>query len=71
MRKRDVIGKRVVDIWNERVDGDPEYYGPRVVCSQVILEDGTRLVAHAYESSDQPVSHISAVKPTTKEKRKC
>lgn len=64
MRKSDVVGKRIVDIWNERVGSDPEYYGPQIVCSQIVLEDGTRLVAHAYESSDQPIAHISAVRPT-------
>lgn len=64
MRKRDVVGKRIVDVWNETVgSGDSEYHGPRVICSQIILEDGTRLVAHAYESSDLPISHISIVKP--------
>lgn len=65
MKSRDVVGKRIVEIWNERISGDREYYGPRVVCSQITLEDGTRLVAHCYESSDQPIASIDAVKPDT------
>ena len=63
MRSRDVVGKRIVSIWNERVAHDREYYGPRVVCSQIELEDGTRLVTHAAESSDCPIAYISAVLP--------
>jgi hypothetical protein len=62
MNKRDVVGKRIIGIWNERVSGDREYGGPAVICTQIELEDGTRLVAHAYESSDCPIASITSVR---------
>lgn len=66
MKSRDVVGKRIVSIRNERIPKDSDYYGPRVVCSQITLEDGTRIVAHCYESRDQPIRHMSAVRPERK-----
>lgn len=62
MKARDVVGKRIVRILQERVGSDPEYYGPPTVCFALYLDDGTRLTAHAYESSDQPIASIEVSK---------
>lgn len=62
MKARDVVGKRIVAIKNVRVKPDGEYYGPRVACTRILLEDGTRIVAIPYESSDQPVSDMYAIR---------
>lgn len=62
MKSRDVVGKRIVRIYNMRTMADPEYFGPRVVCTQIELEDRTRIVAHSSECSDCPISYMSAVK---------
>ena len=62
MRSRDVVGKRIVKVRHSTLV-DPEYYGPRKIVDWIELEDGTRLVAFAYETSDQPTADIIAVKP--------
>lgn len=64
MKSRDVVGKRIASIYNETMHGDPEYYGPRVICTQITLEDGTRLVAHCAETSDCPVAWMSTITTT-------
>lgn len=69
MKSRDVVGKRIVSIWNERVGHDSEYFGPRIVVSQITLDDGSRLIAHWYESSDQPIASIEVAKPQRSKRR--
>jgi len=64
MRSRDVVGKRIVSITNERIS-DPEYYGPKVICTSIELEDGTVILCHVCETSDQPVAYME---PLIKEK---
>lgn len=66
MKARDVVGKRIVKIYQERVGPDSEYYGPRIVCGQIELEDGTLLTAHSYDTTDIPIASIEATQRITK-----
>jgi hypothetical protein len=67
MKALDVVGKRIVSIQNERISGDREYYGPRIICTSITLEDGTQLLVRTHATVDQPVGEIIARTPARKE----
>lgn len=55
MRKRDVVGRKIVDVIYERWH-DPEF-GHMETC-EVILDNGRILRGHPYETYDQPVATL-------------
>ena len=52
MRTRQVLGKRIVAVEHERWEGGHGVSGVRV--SRLVLEDGTVLAPHAFETVDCP-----------------
>lgn len=61
MKARDVIGKRIVRIVHER------WYNEHLKrhetdCIVLVLEDGTRIIAEAYETVEQPAVTMHAIR---------
>ena len=61
MKSRDVVGKRIVKVNQSRWHDDE--YGWLHSVDSLVLEDGTRLIPHAQETSDLPVADLLVHKP--------
>ena len=65
MRSRDIIGRRIVGVHQERRRGNA---GMEVEIIGLILDNGSRIVFHAQEAEAEPFVTTTLVKPTKEPK---